>query len=213
MAYLADFKKKYGNPADEEQAIRNVWLNGMRKAGEQKVPNLPRQPASVNLSEYEMMGKYEASLRGRTALLGDTIYTAARYEQDPKYQAFKAAELASAAQRQRPPISGATGAPRRQLTNAELASLAANPPVAVLAPRRPAMSSNAFVAAQRSANNVSLGTNAQRKRAILQLERLGRTYTNAELAQEIKKVQRFDATMKSRKKGGKSRKQRKTRRN
>ena len=157
MAYLSEFKQKYGNPVDEEQAIQNVWLNGMRKAGEK-----------------------------------------------------------TAAPIQRPPISSAPGAPRRQLTNAELASRAANPPVAVVAPRRPAaLATYAELAgpAQRSANNAPGGTNAQRRRAILQLERLGRTYTNAELIQEIKKVQRFDATMKSRKKGGKSRKQRKTRRN
>ena len=247
---------------NEENAVQQVWLNGMRRRDERNEANppvavvapknsalrskvlatqrssksaldlaarLPLPPTNpslaneapshypqVNPSELKMMRKYDDYFRGRPALFTNTIYTPAFYERDPNYQAFKAAELAKAAPIQRPPISSAPGVPRRQLTNAELASRAANPPVAVVAPRRPAaLATYAELAgpAQRSASNAPVGTNEQRRRAILQLERLGRTYTNAELAQEIKKVQRFDATMKSRKKGGKSRKQRKTRRN
>ena len=52
------------------------------------------------------------------------------------------------------------------------------------------------------------------KRAKAQLAHLGREPTEAELAAELKKVQRFNAMMKGSRKGGrKSRKNRKTQRN
>ena len=114
-------------------------------------------------------------------------------------------------------LAGRLPVPRRQLTNAELASREANPPVAVVAPRRPAMSSNAFLAAQRSASNAAnapktvVGTESQRKRALAQLAHLKRPPTDVELNAEIKKVIRFNQTQAARRKGGA--KKRKTRRN
>ena len=80
-------------------------------------------------------------------------------------------------------------------------------------PRRAAVPAAAVPAAQAAVpSGISRADELQLVRAKAQLKHLGRPPTNAEVALELKKVQRFNAMQKGRK-GGKSRKSRKSRKN